>query len=281
VSESTAVAEAPESVIPTTETPPPAVEETPSIPAPEAEAAAPAEPVEITADNLDELPEWKALAKPPEQKPDAAAKDDLPGEANEDIQARLDMVRVQRQAARLQATDANWRELLTKEVGLTPEEATTAWQRVLGPALRDMHADHDLYYQEVWKRAVLQSLPEDAAKTYMSRQYRGPAEVAKTMFELGKKAAQSEWEGKAAKGEYVTRQQAQAIRDAAFNRGRGLREAAGEVDGASSGTGVRGGFASSGARYQTKTQARNLHVAGKISNAQMRAINANPNIPEL
>lgn len=41
-----------------------------------------------------------------------------------------------------------------------------------------------------------------------------------------------------------------------------------------------GGMAGGSVSYSTKTQARNLHANGQISNAEMRAVNADPTIPE-
>lgn len=66
-----------------------------------------------------------------------------------------------------------------------------------------------------------------------------------------------------------------SARDAAqFDKGRakGRTDPAGEAHGEERGTNRSG--------YRTKTEARNLHARNQISNAQMRAINADPTIPE-
>lgn len=79
---------------------------------------------------------------------------------------------------------------------------------------------------------------------------------------------------------YVTKEQLEAARKDAWLSGRGAKEKAGEVAGAASGASVQG-RASNGATYRTKMEARTLHSQDKLTNSQMRAINANPNIPEM
>lgn len=275
MSETTAVADAPE-VIPTQETPPPAVEETPAIPAPEAEAAAPAAEVEITADNLDELPEWKALSKPPEEAKPAAA-DDLPGESLETIEARNEQIRAQRYAQIMRANDQGFRTWATQQ-GYSAEEAQNLWQQ-LSPMLRAVHSDNDAHNRALFNYSAGQVLPKEQAEVFYSRSYRSQAEALGAIHELGKKAANAEWEGKVAKGEYVPLAKVQVVRDAAFSRGRGLAEAQGGVSGSQSGASF-GGSAGGTGGIRTKAQARALHVENKITSSQMRIINADPRIPE-
>ena len=57
-------------------------------------------------------------------------------------------------------------------------------------------------------------------------------------------------------------------------------QTSGRLKGSNSTTSTNGSSSGSGANYSTKTEARNLHATGQLSNADMRRINADPSIPE-
>jgi hypothetical protein len=79
---------------------------------------------------------------------------------------------------------------------------------------------------------------------------------------------------------YVQKAKYEADKKRSWTDGRRAREQAGEINGAQSGQGVNGAGAG-GSRFNTKMEARNLHATGRLSNARMRAINADPSIPEM
>lgn len=273
MSEATAVAET-ETLTPTQETPPPAVEETPpSASTPETPPSAEAESQETKYDpatyNLDDDPEWQAIVggpKPSEESKPSAEGDDLPGESLEDVEARVEISRAQRYSRIMQTNDAGFKGWATQQ-GYSAEEATQLWQQ-LSPMLRAVHQDNEAHNRALFNYSVGQALPKEDAETFYSRSYRSQAEALKTVYELGKKASDAEWEGKKANGQLYTNQTLQQARDLIESRYKRMLEDAGVVQNRSSAN-VRGTANNRSGRL-TLEEAQSLPVEQLVARRQSR-----------
>lgn len=217
---------------------------------PESDASG-SEDVEI--DNPDDLPEWKALGSQadPEEAPKVAT-DELPGEDVDEVEARIEQQTALRSARILQATDAHWRQFMQEKMGLSADEATQTWQAI-SPYFRALRDGNAALNREMFHRSVEAALPPESAEAFYSRSYRNQREATAAVFELGAQKERAAWEAKLKKGELATRDDVKKIRDAAWSRGRGQREQAGEVAGAESGQQVRGSASASNRRIDPDT----------------------------
>lgn len=261
----------------------PAPEETVSPPAQDTPAAAAAEgtDAEAAATEPDHEAEWEALVGPSteEKKPEAAAKDDLPGKSYDDIEAEAEAVLVRKTNNILQATDANWRQLLVDKLGFSNQDAHEAVQALM-PYMRALRDGNYAHNMAVFREGVVRGLPQESAQAYLSRAYPNQADAIKAVYELGKRDAEKSWQSKVDGKQLFTRADLDKARANGENRARAAAERDGSASGTSSGTSARGRAGGAG-RFTTKTAARTAHANGQISNAQMRQINADPSLPEM
>lgn len=262
--------------------------------APATEAVVPDAPAGVTPDvqaeaeaapdtgfDVTSLPEYQEVVKAVDPEiAKAAAAPELPGTPVEVARQQIEQRRAQRQAFILQSNDQQMRDYLTNQLGLAPADAHSLWHQALGPMLRDALGDNNSYTNAVFNSAVAQFLPEEGQKKYNGQVLNSLPDKVKAVYTVGQATERAAWEAKLGT-QLFTKAQMEKIARASHDRGLGIAEGNGEVPGSNEGQVPGSTRAAGNSRYRTKMEARTLHVQGKISNSQMRAINANPGIPEI
>lgn len=267
-------------------------------PPPEGEQAAPVEtpaaeavtPTEFTLDTARQAAVAEAFGTPVDAPP-STPEPELPGQSLDDV-ALATFSRLGTEYSQLMQT-FEAREIqpfLRDELGLEPREAQQVYEKVR-PWLAHQHSRNEAYNLTVTDQVLRSLLTPEEVEEYSSRSYlikdnagniqplNSRAAALKAVLTLREKAVNADWHGKLEKGDLLTKAEAIKKADLAVATYSAALEKAGRLSGTSSGVSVNGDSATSGG-WHTKTEARNLHVQDKISNAEMRRINSDPTIPE-
>ena len=235
---------------PPTEAAPPPTEAAP-------EASTDGEPVASTdgeateqAFDVTALPEWQEAVKAPI----AAKEPEIPGTPLAGIERQA----AQERSQAYQALLRNGQQVVTNHLAnlnFNSEEQAAVWQAIQ-PLINGMHGNADLYYQQLLNESFRLALPEGEREQFFSRAYPEYPDAIKAVREIARASERAEWQEKVKKGEFVTQADVKKIAQASFNKGRGIREKAGEVEGADAGNVVNG--VSQGGRFRSEHE---LNVA--------------------
>lgn len=166
-----------------------------------------------------QLPEYKEVFSAPEAK--EAAAPEMPGVPVEQVLAQIEQQRATIQAQTLQRTDADWRNYLTNELGLSPQDAHNFWHGKLGPVLKDVFGNNEAFNKARFETAVDNVLPKESVELYRSRQYRGQHEAIKAIHDAGVAAERAKWEAQVKAGKFIPQSQVKKIAEASYARGQG------------------------------------------------------------
>lgn len=173
-------------------------------------------------------------------------------------------------------TDASQeaRTYASEVLGLTGAELDE-FSKKASNLIEGLHSAHNAYFAQVLTTAAGLELGDEARARFWGRRYPDWRAFFSAAFEDARNETKAEYEAQIKAGKLVKETDVEKIVIALKSKIRSSND-----DGSGTSTAPQRTAAAAGARWRTKTEARGLHAKDQISNAEMRRILADPNIPD-